>query len=350
MKEARVALVYGILLTICCLLPTQLLAQEGTLLLANRDGGSISLIDMPTRVEIARLPIGPIIPHEVDVSPDGKWALTSEYGTKKRHGQHLVLIDIANAKILSRIDIGPNSRPHTALFLPDGKRAVATMEESDRLALVDLEQGKVLRTYPTGGREGHMVRLSPDGSRAYVTSRKGEGTLSVIFLDEVRDPVVIQTGPGAEGLAVSPDGREIWVANRREETLSIVDAERLEIVATLPSRLYAGRVEMSEDGRYAVVPNGSTAGEVPNYLRLYDVKNRQLMVETPLRDGTPQLGYFGVFVHSGKVFVTDPLADRAQTFNLPDLSGREPLLQHHEAPDGMAWSPVRVKVMEGDRE
>lgn len=328
------------------LFSSRLLAMEGTLLVANRDGGSISLIDFPTRVEVARLPIGPVIPHEVDVSPDGRLALTSEYGTKKRHGQHLVLIDIETATVLSRIDLGPNSRPHTALFLPDGKRAVATLEESDQLALIDLEAGEVVRTYPTGAREGHMVRLSPDGSRAYVTSRKGKGALSVIFLDEERDTVVVPTGAGAEGLAVNPDGSEIWVANRGEETISVIDAASLKIVATLPSRPYAGRIEMTADGRYAVVPNGSGAGEVPNYLRVYDVKKRQMIAEQPLRDGTPQIGYFGILIRGDTVFVTDPLADLADTFELPALTERELFLRHHEAPDGMAWSPRRVAVME----
>ena len=76
-----------------------------------------------------------------------------------------------------------------------------------------------------------MVRLSPDGSRAYVTSRLGTGTLSVIFLNEDRDPVVIQTGPGAEGLDVSADGSEVWVANRQERSISVIDAELLEVVA-----------------------------------------------------------------------------------------------------------------------
>ncbi len=328
------------------LFSSRLLAMEGTLLVANRDGGSISLIDFPTRVEVARLPIGPVIPHEVDVSPDGRLALTSEYGTKKRHGQHLVLIDIETATVLSRIDLGPNSRPHTALFLPDGKRAVATLEESDQLALIDLEAGEVVRTYPTGAREGHMVRLSPDGSRAYVTSRKGKGALSVIFLDEERDTVVVPTGAGAEGLAVNPAGSEIWVANRGEETISVIDAASLKIVATLPSRPYAGRIEMTADGRYAVVPNGSGAGEVPNYLRVYDVKKRQMIAEKPLRDGTPQIGYFGILIRGDTVFVTDPLADLADTFELPALIERELFLRHHEAPDGMAWSPRRVAVME----
>ena len=48
--------------------------QNGTLLVVNRTGGSISLFDLGTRVEMARVPIGPVIPHEVAVSPDGRLA------------------------------------------------------------------------------------------------------------------------------------------------------------------------------------------------------------------------------------------------------------------------------------
>lgn len=59
-----------------------------------------------------------------------------------------------------------------------------------------------------------MLRLAPDDSRAYVAARGGRGTLSVIWLNEERPPVVIATGEGAEGIAVSPRGDDIWVANR----------------------------------------------------------------------------------------------------------------------------------------
>lgn len=158
-------------------------------------------------------------------------------------------MDVASASVVGRIDLGPNSRPRTALFLPDGRRAVATMQDSDQLALIDLDTMAVMRTYPTGGREGHMVRLSPDGARAYVTSRDAEGTLSVIFLNEERAPVVIETGRGAEGLDVTADGREVWVANRSETSIAVVDTESFEVVATLDSRPFAGRIEMGPDGR-----------------------------------------------------------------------------------------------------
>ena len=326
------------------LLGSTAMASDGTLLVANRTGGSISFIDLATGVEIARVPVGPMIPHEVAVSPDGRLALTAEYGPDSNRGRHLILIDVESARIVARIDLGPNSRPHTALFLPDGRRAVATMQDSDQLAVVDLETKAVVRTYPTGGREGHMVRLSPDGSRAYVTSRGAQGTLSVIFLDEERPPIVIDTGPGAEGLDVTPDGREVWVVNRQEESISIIDTGSLEIVATINARPFAGRIDMGPDGR-AIVPNGTSSERVPQYLRLYDVESRAMLTEVLLRDGQPQAGNFGVLIQDGLAFASDPRAGTIQIFNLDAMGAPEVLVTNHEGPDGMAWSPIRVNVM-----
>ncbi len=314
--------------------------------MANRAGGSVSLIDLETRLEVARLPVGPIIPHEVAVSPDGRLAMTGEYGPNDSPGRHLILIDILNARIMGRIDLGPNSRPHTALFHPDGQRALATMQDSDEIALIDLNRMEVVRTYPTGGREGHMLRLSPDGLRAYVTSRGAEGTLSVIFLEEDRPPVVIRTGPGAEGIAVSPDGAEVWVANRQEETISVIDTRSLQVVATVASRPFAGRIEIGPGGR-AIVPNGGGGGYVPQYLRLFDVASRVMLSEVQLRDGTPQDGNFGVLIHDAVAFVSDPGQGTIRMFDLDSLGEAEPgiLANAHESPDGMAWSPLRVEVM-----
>ena len=321
-------------------------AQQGTLLTANREGGSLSFVDLPSAVEIARIPIGPVIPHEVHVSPDGRSAVTTEYGSPGNPGRHLLLIDIASAAVVARIDLGADSRPHTARYLPDGRHVVATMENLDQVALVDLETGQVIKKFETGGREGHMVRVSPDGSRAYVTSRRGTGTLSVIFLEQQRDPVVIQTGPGAEGIAVTADGSEVWVANRGEDTISVIDTSSLEIKTTLPSRPYPGRIAMSPDGQYAIVPNGGFAAATPNYLRLYDANSHEVLGEIPLRDGSAQNALFGVLIRDNRVFVSDAMNGTVRVFSLPDLSLEQTLLQSHEAPDGLGWSPQRIEVMQ----
>ncbi|MDD9996140.1 MAG: hypothetical protein OXQ89_00195 [Rhodospirillaceae bacterium] len=317
--------------------------MDGTLLVTDRASGSIAFIDLATREEVGRVPVGEIIPHEVDVSPDGRMALTSEYGPNNEPGRHVILMDVATASAVARIDLGPGSRPHTALFLPDGRHAVATMQDTDQLALVDLEAQTVVRTYATGGREGHMVRLSPDGSRAYVSSRLGDGTLSVIFLNEDRAPVVIETGPGAEGIDVSADGSEVWVANRQVETISVIDAESLEIVETLDSRRFTGRIEMGPDG-FAISPNGGGGGgPVPQYLRLWDVESRSLLNEVPLTEA-PRANAFGVLIHDGMAFVGDRGSGELLMFDLADLNDREVLMSEFGDPDGMAWTPVRVSA------
>lgn len=330
-----------ILLSLC----STAFAQDGTLLVANRVGGSISMIDLASKVEIARLPIGPYVPHEVDVSPDGRWALTTEYGPNSDPGRHLVLIDIVNARIVGRIDLGENSRPHTALFLPDSRHAVATMQDSDQLALVDTFTLEILRTYPTGGREGHMVRLSPDGSIAYVASRGGDGHLSVVYLDEDRAPTVILTGAGAEGLAVSPDGSEVWVSNRLESTISIIDTGSMSVVDQIDARQYAGRIEISESGHVAV-PNGGGGQIVPQYARIYDLQSREVLREVAIRDGEPGAGNFGIFIHGETLFVSDPTTKNIQVFDMTSMNEPEELAFGMAGPDGMAWSPFRVRPLE----
>ena len=159
--------------------------------------------------------------------------------------------------------------------------------------------------------------------------------------------LVIPTGPGAEGISVSPDGREVWVANRQEESISIIDTELLQKVASVDSRPFAGRVEIGPNGR-AVAPNGGGGGQpVRQYLRLFDVESRTMIAEVPLRDGTPGTGNFGVLIHDGFAFVSEPGQGTIRLFDLDALGESEPqvLVSAHESPDGLAWSPVRVAVM-----
>lgn len=318
--------------------------NEGTLIVANRIGGSVSMFDLEARVEAARLPIGPIIPHEVSVSPNGRLALTSEYGPADRPGRHVVVIDVADARIVGRIDLGENSRPHSTMFLPDGRRAVATMEASDQLALLDIDSMRIERVFPTGGREGHMVRLSPDGRRAYVTSRGAEGTLSVIYLDEDRSPTVIRTAEGAEGLAVSPDGSEVWVVNRLAGSISIVDTRSLRVVETIEAPPRAGRAEISSGGS-VLVPNGTTAEPVTKFLSMYDYDSRRVVQRITMNGGEPGRGAYSIHIRGDIAFVADRGTQSIEIRRLDDFDTPVILATHHDGPDGLAYSPVRVAAM-----
>jgi YVTN family beta-propeller protein len=317
---------------------------SGTLVVANRlpGAGSVSLFDLELGVEVARLPIGPIVPHEVAVAPDGRTAVTGEYGPNGSPGRRVVVIDVVNARIDGYVDLGPDSRPHSFAFLPDG-RVVATMERSDRIALIDLEARAVVRTYPTGGRDGHMVRLSPDGAFAYVTSRGAEGTLSVISLREDVPPVVIPTGDGAEGLAVSPDGTEVWVVNRDASSISIVNTATREVSATIAAPPRAGRAEISAGGR-VVVPNTLGTSEDAAPLTVYDLGSRRVVSGQPLTT-EGQTGAISLHVVAEFAFTVDRARRTIELFDLTDLSRAAVIAMDHTDPDGIAYSQQRVAVM-----
>lgn len=321
-------------------------APSGTLLVANRDGGSVSFFDVETRVELARLPIGPRIPHEIAVSPDGTLALASEYGSGADPGRTLLVIDVPSASYRGRIDLGPESRPHSFDFLPDGRRAVATMELSSRVALVDVIARNVVRMLPTGGEDSHMVRVSPDGERAYVTSRGGAGTLSVIDLSGESEPVVIETGPGAEGLAVSPSGDEVWVVNRRDASISIVDTRSLEVVAEIEAPPFAGRAEISGAGR-VLVPNGSFGGsEAAQNLTLYDLETRERIAQHEVRPAEDAGGGFGIHIVNETAFVSDRSSGAISIYDLASFPQSQVLTTGHDNPDGLGFSPLRLDVLE----
>lgn len=326
---------------------SQTLAAEGdltgTLLVANRNGGSISMYDLATKTEIARLPVGRVIPHEMAASPDGRWAVTSEYGTGGNPGRHVLVIDVQAAEFVSRINLGPNSRPHSLWFLQDNRHVVATMENSNQLALIDIENEEVVRTYRTGGRESHMVRLAPDDSRAYVASR-GDGTMSVIYLFEDRPPTVIPTGSRAEGIAVSPDGNEVWIANQSDGTISIINTQSLEISGTIRG-ITTNRIEFLPDGT-AVIPGGSSADGSVRYVTFYDGQTREVIRQLEL----PGSSAFGTGIRllaaGGSLFLADSALNEISVMAPASSPLRDLIAINPDNVDGMAWSPLLLDVFQ----
>lgn len=315
----------------------------GTLVVANKSGDSVSFIDLDRGREAARVAVGRA-PHELAVSPDGRTVLVGEYGPEDDHGRTVAILDLATASLVGRIDVGPDSRPHSIAFLPGGDRAVVTLQDQDTLALLDLESRTVARTLPTGGRESHMVRLSPDGRRAYVTSRLGEGTLSILDLEGESPTRVIETGAGAEGLAVTPDGREVWVLDREAGTISIVDTDRAVVVERIPSRMQSNRIAISSAGE-AILTNGTSGQAFVQYLNLLDVSSRKRQKEVPLKGEQPGTGAFGIWIQERTVFVSDTDGGRILVNDLSAWGEPRVLISglEKERPDGMGWSPHRVE-------
>jgi DNA-binding beta-propeller fold protein YncE len=251
-------------------------AHGDVLLVGNKSGHTLWALDLASGEKRASFGTG-TGPHEVEISPDGRFAVVSNYGDRDQPGNSLTVVDWPAGEVARVVDLGEDTRPHGMAFLPDG-RIVVTTEGSDRLLVVDVAQGKVLQRIEVGGGVAHMVAASPDGRIAWVTNISA-GTLEKVDLEAGKVTGTIETGAGAEGVGVADGGREVWVTNRSDDTVSVVDADSLEIVATLDSVGFPIRVAMTPDGRHALVTNARAAT-----LSVFDIRERTLVAAVQIAD------------------------------------------------------------------
>src|SRR5215510_16057739 len=165
--------------TIALLSASQLVAQStrptGTLIVSNMNDHTATVLDAGTGRVLATLPTGEG-PHEVAASHDGRWALVSNYGVRGKPGNSITVIDVERAIVSSTIDLKDAGRPHGMAFLPGDTLVAVTSEANQKIHIVDLRRGEVIRSLPTNGRVSHMLAVSANGDRI-VTANIGDGTI-----------------------------------------------------------------------------------------------------------------------------------------------------------------------------
>ncbi|MEM1131037.1 MAG: beta-propeller fold lactonase family protein [Pseudomonadota bacterium] len=225
-------------------LPAATLAD--TLIVANKYDHTLSFIDLDTGQEVARRATG-VAPHEVALSPDQSQVVVVSYLEDGFIGRELHVFDIATTEPVRAIDIDPHLAPHGIAWLGDSNDVIVTTEETRDVIRVDVTHGKVTGVAPTDQIGSHLLALSPDHSRAYVTSR-GSDTLSVIDTADMTTLKTIATDEGPEAVFASPDGNEVWVGNNQAQTIHIFDAETMERLETLDMGFIPIRVRFNPAG------------------------------------------------------------------------------------------------------
>lgn len=309
-------------------------AARATLIVLNKNDASASLIDPVTGVERQRVPVG-VGPHEVAVAPDGRTAVVCNYGDQ-RPGSSLTVFDVEDPEGTSRtIDLGRFLRPHGIQFLPDGKRCVVTAEQVRRLVVVDLAAGAVVGEHPTKQRGSHMVALAADGRRAYVSNLMSH-SLTVIDLEAGVEPQVLECGREAEGIAVRPGSTEVWIGNRGENSVSVLDPDTMELTK-YDTGAFPIRVEFTPDGRHALL---SCAED--HALEVWDATRRTRVATVSLlqpgADAAPVLPVgIEVAPDGGEVYVAGAADDTIHVIDTATWT----VVRRFAAgptPDGMAWA------------
>ena len=323
-------------------------ARSGMLVVANQQGASATVVNATTMRTIATLPVGNG-PHEVAVSPDGRWAVVSIYGDRAAPGNTLSVIDLgAPMPVVSRtIDLGQYTRPHGVAFVLGGAKLAVTSEATQRLVIVDFASGRVDTALATNARGSHMVAVRRDGRRAW-TANIQDGNVTEYDLDLRR---TVRSYPAAamdEGIATTPGGSQVWVGSNTDHTVTILDATTTNKLATLDGFGFPYRIGISRSGRVAVVND-----PVSNRIWIYEVPSRKRLAEIDLQrvDGikVPAGGQPGQAGAGPEGVTFDPIADFAYvTLHGTNQVVAVDLMQLKvvgfgsvgAGPDGIAYSPL----------
>ncbi|KLE33591.1 hypothetical protein AAW01_01170 [Aurantiacibacter gangjinensis] len=233
--------------------------SEGTLLVANRRGASLSRIDIANGEETHRVETCEN-PHELTVSPDEAFVLVACYSGREVQFYRTETLASAGA-----IGLGANARVHSAIWHPGGV-IVAGAEGRGSLYRIDAEMvnGFVHHYYtfeeidaPTGTESSpgpHMVTVSPDATQAWGTIiPTGELVRYDIVGLEVLNRRTL--GGQVEALALSPDGETLWVGSNADAKIYRLDAETLETEAEIAVGDVPIRIASHPSGDYVVTSN-----------------------------------------------------------------------------------------------
>ncbi len=230
-------------------------ASAETLFVGAKEDDRLIVIDLVTGERRASLATG-AAPHEVAVSPDGNRVAVVAYGRRgapRTAPRDVVdVFDTRTGRHLSRIALTPYHAPHGIAWLEDGRHLLVTAERERRLLVIDARKTAVAAAIETGAAGSHLLAYDARRGRAYVTSL-GDGVVSVIDVTGRRLLRTVPSGKQAEGVALTPDGKELWVTNRGDDTVTIFALPDFRVIARFPVRGMPIRVAFSPNGRVAAI-------------------------------------------------------------------------------------------------
>jgi YVTN family beta-propeller protein len=268
-------------------------ADKKFLYVVDSYSSNISVIDLSSGEEQKRFTAGNN-PTGIGLSPDGKSiyvtsrrALIAPYGDTLK--SEITVIDGSRQRVAERMNIESAYLMENVAFTPSGDLALLTMlRPKNFVPSIQVEQGFIM-TYgiviienKEHGRIAQLlidepnayysdpfdIVITPDGRKAFMTS-SGVNCISVIDIDSVRaildesSPELlrsyanhlgmssrfitkrIKTGADPKGLALSPDGKFLYVAEQLEDRIAVINTESIETVGSIdlggPKRITVAR-------------------------------------------------------------------------------------------------------------
>jgi YVTN family beta-propeller protein len=328
--------------------PALLVLEKSDNILAIVDPGSLKIV--------ARVPAGPD-PHEVESSSDGRRAYISNYGGSDSTLHTISVVDLLAQKALPPIDLGALRSAHGLAFA--GGKLYFTAETNKVAGRYDPAKQTIDWLIGTGQDRTHMVVVSPNLDRVF-TSNVSSATISII--EQVDAPSFgpppgapagsapppgpppsaprktwritnVAAGRGSEGFDLSPDAKQIWVANAQDGTVTIIDVATKKPLQTFPIPVRGNRLKFTPDGKQVLV-SGSPSGQSKANVVILDFATHNEVKTFDLGGGSA-----GILIppDGSRAYIAVSAKDEVAVVDLKklEIAGHIPT---GKGPDGLAWA------------
>ena len=215
-------------------------------------------------------------PYNMYYTPDGKYAIVMAERMKR-----IDFRDAQTMQVVNKVPVNCDGVNH-ADFSPDGRYMLATCEFSSEMIKVDIPAQKVLahlRLEPKGMPQD--CRIAPDGKVFYVANMDSNG-VHVIDGESFKQVDFIPTGKGAHGLYFSRDSKYLYVSNRGEGSVSLIDLGTRKVATKwrIPGGGSPDMGGVSNDGKTLWL-----SGRYNSEIYAFDTSNGSLRARIKVGDG-----------------------------------------------------------------
>jgi YVTN family beta-propeller protein len=244
-----------------------------------------------------------LFPTTISLTPDGQFAFVAN---SDFHGDHprMNYVSVIHTPTMTKItDIPACDMPHGVKVNRAGTRVYISCMHSDEILQLDVATFEISRRVRTG-EGGHamtmkaaashhgpaapasaagtagcsptFVSVSPDDRRLYVACNS-RNTLQVWNANTFKQIKEIPVGKGAYNVEPSPDGKLVIVTNKKDQSVSLIDAASLAETARIrTSKKIVHGVAFSPDSRLAYITCESI-GIDPGAVDVIDLATRKLI-------------------------------------------------------------------------
>src|SRR4030088_1418869 len=275
------------IISACLALSVPCLAASEDLLLyvGNSQGDDVSVVNLTSLKVVRNITVGRDV-HCVALTPDGRRLFsTSELD------HTLIISDTTTEKIIGTVKLP--GKPNHCAVTPDGHYVTVPIRDGDSVAIVDVNQQKIVKLLPI--KEPHNSVNMGSNRYMYVTSM-GSHEIDVIDLEKMDYSAHIAVGGRPRPFVVSKDGRTMYVAVSDLHGFNIVDipekkvTQRVEMPSEHPGPPRPRQFETpdTETHGLALNPNESeiwVTSLLDDCIYIYDLKAKKVTGRLPTGDG-----------------------------------------------------------------